>query len=124
MTVKDLGKVVNYQASKEVIYDDVTGKYLNTGQELQLSKNIKNSNLGWVFYVCVRESGNTDKSSSNLIFVPKWFNENRVGIMACSETKKSNPFFFLIRDEAEGTKLVGRNDEPTNWFVLHKIISI
>ena len=120
----DLGKINNVQYSKEVVYDDETGKYLNTGQDLQLSKSIKNSNLGWVFYISVREGGSTDKSSNNLLFVPKWFNENRVGLMACSETKKQNPFFFLIREETAGTKLVGRNDEPSNWFVIHKIISI
>lgn len=120
----DLGKINNVQYSKEVVYDDETGKYLNTGQDLQLSKSIKNSNLGWVFYISVRERGSTDKSSNNLLFVPKWFNENRVGLMACSETKKQNPFFFLIREETTGTKLVGRNDESSNWFVIHKIISI
>lgn len=120
----DLGKINGVQYSKEVVYDDVTGSYLNTGQEIQLNKNLKNANLGWVFYICVRESGNSDKSSSNLLFVPKWFNENRVGIMACSETKKSNPFFFLIREENGNTKIIGRNEQASNWFVLHKIISI
>ena len=119
----DLGKINNIQYQKDIIYDDPVGKYMDSSQSITTTKSIKKSNIGWVCYISIRSGGSTDKSSSNLLFIPKWFNENRVGLMACSETGESNPFFVLLREENGVTNLYGRN-QSSNSFVLHKIISI